>query len=256
MGAFSLMIKRFSVSKERKSFVKDVLITGASGGIGRAITMNYLQKGDRVFAHYNTNAVSIQEMKGQYPYADLVPVQSNLAKKDGVAILTAKAEEVDTLILNAGNSYFGLLTDMTCDEIDAMIQLHLTSSIKLAKHYISSMVQKKQGSIIVVSSVFGLSGASCEVVYSSVKGGLNAFVKGLAKELGPSGVRVNAVAPGYISTEMNARLSDEDEETLVDEIPMGRAGQPEEVAALISFLDSTEASYISGQIISIDGAWQ
>ncbi|MCA0174278.1 elongation factor P 5-aminopentanone reductase [Bacillus sp. RAR_GA_16] len=236
--------------------MKDVLITGASGGIGRAIAMNYLQKGDRVFAHYNTNAASLQEMQEDYPYADLVPVQSNLATKEGVAILTDKVEEVDTLILNAGNSYFGLLTDMSGDEIDAMIQLHLTSSIKLAKHYISSMVQKKQGSVIVVSSVFGLSGASCEVVYSSVKGGLNAFVKGLAKELGPSGIRVNAVAPGYISTKMNARLIGEEEQALVHEIPIGRAGQPEEVAALISFLDSNQASYISGQIISIDGAWQ
>ncbi|MCA0990260.1 elongation factor P 5-aminopentanone reductase [Pseudalkalibacillus hwajinpoensis] len=236
--------------------MKEILITGASGGIGRAVAKNYVKNGNRVYAHYNTNAASIQELQKNHPEADIFPVQANLSEKDGVEVLTEKVVDVDTLILNAGNSYFGLLTDMAGDEIDAMVQLHLTSPIKLAKHYISSMVQRKQGSIIVVSSVFGLTGASCEVVYSSVKGGLNAFVKGLAKELGPSGIRVNAVAPGYISTEMNARLTADDEHDLMNEIPMGRSGTPEEVASLISFLDSNQASYISGQIISIDGAWQ
>ncbi len=237
--------------------MKNVLITGASGGIGNAIAKQYLYRGDRVFAHYYKNLEGVMELKNTNSEADLLPVQANLASKDGVKTLIDEVNgEVDTLVLNAGNSYTGLLTDMTGDEIEEMIQLHLTSSIKLAKHYVTPMVQKKSGSIIVVSSVFGLTGASCEVVYSSVKGGLNAFVKGLAKELGPSGIRVNAVAPGYIETNMNAILTGEEEQNLVDEIPVGRAGKPEEVASLISFLDSDQATYISGQIISIDGAWQ
>ncbi|MGB8000092.1 MAG: SDR family oxidoreductase [Anaerobacillus sp.] len=237
--------------------MKNVLITGASGGIGSAVAKQYLNHGDRVFAHYNKNIEAVLELKDTNSEADLIPVQANLATKEGARTLIEEVNgEVDTLILNAGNSYNGLLTDMTEEEIEEMIQLHLTSSIKLSKHYISSMVQKKSGSIIVVSSVFGLTGASCEVVYSSVKGGLNAFVKGLAKELGPSGIRVNAVAPGYIDTEMNALLTGEDVQNVVDEIPVGRAGKPEEVASLISFLDSDQANYISGQIISIDGAWQ
>ncbi len=259
LGAFSLIFKlkisdEMSLKKGRY-LLKDVLITGASGGIGKAIAAAYIQKGERVYAHYHKNERSILEIKAAYPEANLFPVQADLASKDGARHLTEKVQGVDTLILNAGNSFFGLLTDMSDTEIEAMIQLQLTSSIKLAKHFINEMVRKKSGSIIVVSSVFGLTGASCEVVYSSVKGGLNAFVKGLAKELGPSGIRVNAVAPGYITTEMNARLTGEDEQLLVDDIPMGRPGQPEEVASLITFLDSDQASYISGQIISVDGAW-
>ncbi|MDQ0482922.1 elongation factor P 5-aminopentanone reductase [Guptibacillus hwajinpoensis] len=236
--------------------MKNILITGASGGIGKAVAEQFLSKGHKIFAHYHSNMNSITALKHENPEASIIPVKADLSCSNGVEALINEVSEVDTLILNAGNSFNGLLTDMTDQEIDEMIHLHLTSSIKLARHYTKTMVQKKSGSIIVVSSVFGISGASCEVVYSSVKGGLNAFVKGLAKELGPSGIRVNAVAPGYISTAMNASLMEEDERALLDEIPLGRPGKPHEVASLISFLDSDQAAYITGQIITVDGAWQ
>ncbi|KMM38647.1 elongation factor P 5-aminopentanone reductase [Guptibacillus hwajinpoensis] len=236
--------------------MKNILITGASGGIGKAVAEQFLSKDHKIFAHYHSNMKSITALKHKNPEASIIPVKADLSCSNGIEALINEVPEVDTLILNAGNSFNGLLTDMTDQEIDEMIHLHLTSSIKLARHYTKNMVQKKSGSIIVVSSVFGISGASCEVVYSSVKGGLNAFVKGLAKELGPSGIRVNAVAPGYISTAMNASLMEEDERALLDEIPLGRPGKPHEVASLISFLDSDQAAYITGQIITVDGAWQ
>ncbi|WP_270181897.1 elongation factor P 5-aminopentanone reductase [Alkalihalobacillus sp. CinArs1] len=235
--------------------MKNVLITGASGGIGRATMKEYIQRGYRVYAHYHSNERRIKEMIAEYPNADIIPVRADLSNNAELDHVYRIAEKVDTLILNAGSSFIGLLTDMNDKDIDHMITLQLTSSVKLAKHYSSSMVQQKSGSIIVVSSVWGATGASCEVVYSTVKGGLNAFVKSFAKELGPSGIRVNAVAPGYISTNMNDSLSSEDEQNLIDEIPLGRAGTPEEVAGVITFLDSTNSSYISGQIISVDGAW-
>ncbi|MDP4551263.1 SDR family oxidoreductase [Alkalihalobacillus macyae] len=236
--------------------MKNILITGASGGIGKAVAEQFLSKDHKIYTHYHSNMKSITALKHEYPEASIIPVKADLSCSNGVEALINEVSEVDTLILNAGNSFNGLLTDMTDQEIDEMIHLHLTSSIKLARHYTKSMVQKKSGSIIVVSSVFGIFGASCEVVYSSVKGGLNSFVKGLAKELGPSGIRVNAVAPGYISTEMNASLMEEDERVILDEIPLGRPGKPHEVASLISFLDSDQAAYITGQIITVDGAWQ
>ncbi|MCA0988106.1 elongation factor P 5-aminopentanone reductase [Guptibacillus algicola] len=235
--------------------MKNVLITGASGGIGQAIMREYIQNGDRVYAHYRSNEQSIKGLAAEFPSAEIIPVQADLSNKDELQSVYRFAQKVDTLILNAGSSFIGLLTDMDDEHIDKMINLHLSSSVKLARHYSKSMVQQKQGSIIVVSSVWGNSGASCEVVYSTVKGGLNAFVKSFAKELGPSGIRVNAVAPGYIATNMNAALSDEEEQGLIEEIPLGRSGNPEEVADVISFLDSEKSSYISGQIISVDGAW-
>ncbi|WP_377889180.1 elongation factor P 5-aminopentanone reductase [Alkalihalobacillus sp. R86527] len=235
--------------------MKNVLITGASGGIGQAIMKEYLQNGDRVFAHYHSNDQSIKELSYAFPDAEVIPVQADLTNKEALQKIYQIAAKVDTLILNAGTSFIGLLTDMDDDHIDEMITLHVSSSVKLARHFSKWMVKQKRGSIIVVSSVWGDTGASCEVVYSTVKGGLNAFVKSFAKELGPSGIRVNAVAPGYIATNMNATLSDEEERELVGEIPLGRPGTPEEVAHVISFLDSEKSSYISGQVISVDGAW-
>lgn len=235
--------------------MKSVLVTGASGGIGRAIMEDYLRNGDRVFAHYFSNDNGIKELSDLYPNSEVIPVQADLSKQDELHNIYKVAHNIDTLILNAGTSFVGLLTDMAEDDIDDMISLHLSSAVKLAKHYSTGMVSQKRGNIIVVSSVWGLAGASCEVVYSTVKGGLNAFVKSFAKELGPSGVRVNAVAPGYITTSMNASLTKEDKKNVIDEIPFGRAGSPEEVANVIAFLDSSKSSYISGQIISVDGAW-
>ncbi|MBN8207508.1 SDR family oxidoreductase [Bacillus sp. NTK071] len=236
--------------------MKNILITGASGGIGKAVAEQFIRQENRVYAHYHSNHGAITALQEENPEASVIPVKADLSCSKGVEALINEVPEVDTLILNAGNSFNGLLTDMSDREIDEMIHLHLTSSIKLGRHYTKNMVQSKSGSIIVVSSVFGISGASCEVVYSSVKGGLNAFVKGLAKELGPSGIRVNAVAPGYISTAMNASLIEDDERALIEEIPLGRPGKPVEVASLISFLNSNQAAYITGQVISIDGAWQ
>ncbi|WP_347550322.1 SDR family oxidoreductase [Pseudalkalibacillus hwajinpoensis] len=236
--------------------MKRILVTGASGGIGLAVAERYLRQGDQVYAHYHSNIDSITKLHRDYPDGNITPVKADLTEKSGFRAIVSEVPSIDTLILNAGNSFIGLLTDMSEEDIDDMISLHLTSSIKLARYYTKEMVQKKKGSIVVVSSVFGLTGASCEAVYSSVKGGLNAFVKGLAKELGPSGIRVNAVAPGYIATPMNEEITGDDEQVLIDEIPLGRPGKPGEVASLISFLDSNEALYISGQVISIDGAWQ
>ena len=117
------------------------------------------------------------------------------------------------------------------------------------------MIANKRGNIVVISSIWGLTGASCEVVYSMVKGGQNAFVKALAKELAPSGIRVNAVAPGAIDTDMLRRFSEEELQSIANDIPIGRIGKPDEVAKTVSFLVSDAASYITGQIISVNGGW-
>ena len=162
---------------------------------------------------------------------------------------------IDVIIHNSGNSYYGLITDMSDELVRKIVQLHVTSPILLTKKLLPQMIANKRGNIVVISSIWGLTGASCEVVYSMVKGGQNAFVKALAKELAPSGIRVNAVAPGAIDTDMLRRFSEEELQSIANDIPIGRIGKPDEVAKTVSFLVSDAASYITGQIISVNGGW-
>jgi 3-oxoacyl-[acyl-carrier protein] reductase len=162
---------------------------------------------------------------------------------------------IDLLVLNSGISYYGLVTDMSDEEIEQMIALHITSPFRLTQKLIPAMVKKREGNIIVITSIWGIVGASCEVLYSMVKGGQNSFVKALAKELAPSNIRVNAIAPGAIKTRMLSNFTEEELKALEDEIPLGRLGNPNEVAQTVSFLASKNSSYITGQVISVNGGW-
>ena len=162
---------------------------------------------------------------------------------------------IDLLVLNSGMSFYGLVTDMSDDDIDQMVNLHITSPFRLTQKLIPTMIRKRAGNIIVISSIWGIAGASCEVLYSMVKGGQNSFVKALAKELAPSQIRVNAIAPGAIETRMISNFSTEELTELEEEIPLGRLGQPDEIANTVSFLASKQASYITGQVISVNGGW-
>ena len=236
--------------------MKSALITGASGGIGRSIATQLAKEGFNLYLHYYKNKESVDELINGLPNANIHAICADLSQSDGVEILLSQLHEpVDVLVHNSGNSYFGLVTDM-CDEmVQKMVQLHVTSPFLLTKRLLPHMISNKKGNIVVISSIWGLAGASCEVLYSMVKGGQNTFVKALAKELAPSGIRVNAVAPGAIDTNMLRLFSDEEMEMLREEIPMGRIGKPEEVAKAVSFLISEQASYITGQILSVNGGW-
>ncbi len=236
--------------------MKYALVTGASGGIGRAIAIALANQGYSLYLHYHQNEESIDQLREELGQFKTLKVQADLSQKSGVvSLINNISTPIDTLILNSGNSYVGLITDMSDAQIEAMIHLHLTSPLLLTKALLPAMIKNKAGSIAVISSIWGLTGASCEVVYSTVKGGLNTFVKALAKEVAPSGISVNGVAPGAIVTPMLDHFSEDELKTLCDEIPMGRLGKPEEVAELVSFLISEKSSYINGQIISINGAW-
>ncbi|QOY34537.1 elongation factor P 5-aminopentanone reductase [Anaerobacillus isosaccharinicus] len=236
--------------------MKYALITGASGGIGREIAIALAKEGYCLYLHYHTNEQSIDDLREHLASTQTWKIKANLAAKTGVSkILEAIPTSIDVLVLNSGNSYVGLMTDMEDTQVEEMIQLHLTSPFLLTKALLPLMVQKKAGNIVAVSSIWGVTGASCEVLYSTLKGGLNTFVKALAKEVAPSGIRVNGVAPGAIATKMMGNFSDDEIESLCDEIPMGRLGEPKEVAALIAFLISNQAPYLNGQIININGAW-
>ena len=161
---------------------------------------------------------------------------------------------VDVLVNNAGISYIGLLQDMTPADWDRIVKTNLTSVFNCCRLAVPDMVSMKAGKIINISSVWGVAGASCEVAYSATKGGINAFSKALAKELGPSNIQVNAVACGAIDTEMNRWMEDDELISLVDEIPAGRLGKAEEVADLVYHL-AYKSNYLTGQVIGLDGGW-
>lgn len=154
-----------------------------------------------------------------------------------------------------GKSIFGLVTDVTNDELDYMVELQVKNVYKLLSMALPPMIGRRSGNIVIVSSIWGQIGASCEVLYSMVKGAQNSYVKALAKEVSLSGLRVNAVAPGAIETEMLSVFSEEDKMGIAEDIPLGRIGLPEEVAKTVSFLVSPGASYITGQIIGVNGGW-
>lgn len=236
---------------------KTALITGASGGIGKAIAQKLAGEDYQLYLHYHKNEDSVIKLiKELGPEAVCKPVKADLSHQEGVKRLVRQLDhEIDLLVLNSGKSYFGLMTDIKDEEIRQMVQLQITSPYMLSKELIPHMVKRKRGNIIVISSIWGEIGASCEVLYSMVKGGQNTFVKALAKELAPSGIRVNAIAPGAVATDMLQSFSQEDLAVLQDEIPLGRIGKPEEIADAVLFLSSSHASYITGQVLSVNGGW-
>ena len=234
---------------------KTALITGASGGIGKAIAKKLAGEGYKLYLHYHKNEENILTLIKELQ-ADCMMVKADLSIADGPGLLVKQlADPIDLLVLNSGKSFFGLMTDMKNEEIQQMVQLQITSPYMISKELIPSMVSRKSGNIVVISSIWGEIGASCEVLYSMVKGGQNTFVKALAKELAPSGIRVNAIAPGAVATDMLQSFSEEDLADLEDEIPLGRIGKPEEIADAVLFLSSNHASYITGQVLSVNGGW-
>jgi 3-oxoacyl-[acyl-carrier protein] reductase len=236
--------------------MKYALITGASGDIGLSIAKQLAADGYGLFLHYHQNRHSLEQFVSNTSVKEAYLIQADLSATNGVETLLSQLQQpVDVIVHNCGNSYYGLVTDMSDELVTKMVQLHVTSPFLLTKKLLPHMISQKSGNIVVISSIWGLTGASCEVLYSMVKGGQNTFVKALAKELAPSGIRVNAVAPGAINTKMLGQFNEEELTQLADEIPMGRMGTPDEVAKAVSFLISNHASYITGQILSVNGGW-
>ncbi|MCH1623716.1 elongation factor P 5-aminopentanone reductase [Ferdinandcohnia quinoae] len=237
---------------------KYALITGASGGIGRAIALEAATLGYSLYLHYNENESSALELVNELAEQNVESflVQADLSTDSGVEkVLKQIDHPIDAIIHNSGKSTYGLITDFDRNTTEKMITLHLTSPFLLTKALLPNMISKKCGNIIVISSIWGLIGASCEVLYSMVKGGQNSFVKALAKEVAPSGIRVNAVAPGAINTNMLSEFSEDDLGYISDDIPLGRIGEPSEVANAVKFILSDQATYITGQVLSVNGGW-
>jgi 3-oxoacyl-[acyl-carrier protein] reductase len=239
---------------------KTVLITGSSKGIGKAIALRFAKEGYNLVINGSKDKEKLEETKAEIEkfnvacLAFLGDMGDYHKVKELFKLIKEEFGHLDVLVNNAGISYVGLLSDMTWQDWDKVIRTNLTSVYNCCSLAIPNMVQKKEGKIINISSVWGNVGASCEVAYSASKGGMNAFTKALAKELAPSNIKVNAVACGAIDTEMNSFLSEEELYQLKEEIPMGRLGRSDEVADLVYYL-AEKNEYLTGQVIGLDGGW-
>ena len=227
-----------------------VVVTGGSRGIGAAITARYAARGDRVYFLYEKNhevARAVTEKTGA------VPICCDVADGSAVAEAFARIPEVDILVCNAGVCWYGLLTAMPEGGWNRMFDVNVKGIYNCVKAAMPAMLRKHAGSIITMSSMWGQVGASCEAAYSATKGAVIALTKALAKELGPSGIRVNCVAPGVILTDMCANVAPEVLEELAEEAPVGRNGTPEDVARVVESL--ADAEFVTGQVLGVSGGF-
>ena len=231
---------------------KIILITGASRGIGKQTAIDLIQKGYTVIANYNKSEQSAIELQKEY---NIDIFKADISNKTEIKKMTDyvlnKYKKIDVLINNAGISQSKIFTDITDEDWNLMINTNLYSCFKLTQNCLPSMIHNKSGCIINISSMWGLVGASCESLYSITKAGIDAMTKSLAKELGPSNIRVNSIAPGFINTDMNKCYTSEDIENIKNETPLERTGNPYDIAKCIEWL--IEDNFTTGQIISING---
>ena len=238
---------------------KTVLITGASKGIGATTAIYFAEKGYNVVMNYNSSvqsALILQKSLSESGYK-VFSFQANVKNRLDVDLMVKETIErfggIDVLINNAGISHQGLFTDMSDIEWKEIIDVNLNGVYNCCHAVLPYMIKNKSGSIINISSMWGQVGASCEVAYSAAKAGVIGLTKALAKEVGPSGIRVNCIAPGLIETGMNQELSLEDVAQIVDDTPLSRIGTTSDVATTALFLASDESSFITGQVLGVNG---
>ena len=237
-----------------------VLITGASGGIGAAIAEGFARAGYGLVLHYHKGEDRAHTLAEHLTKTYGVPAllcQADLSDTDGVKTMFARATEefgfIDTVVNNAGIAEQKLFTDLSDADWDRMINVNLGGTFRTCRAALPEMIRHKRGTIINISSMWGQVGASCEVAYSATKGAVIAMTKALAQELGPSGIRVNCVAPGVILTDMCKDVSPETLEYLKEQTPLGRNGTAEDVANAILYL--ADAPFVTGQVIGVNGGF-
>lgn len=238
---------------------KVILVTGGSRGIGANIVQELSKQRYTVIMNYNKSEEQANKIKNELGnngiHIDIV--KADISKRNEVKnlinFIIEKYEHIDVVINNAGISQIKLFTEITDEDWNKMLQTNLTSAFYVTQEAVPSMIQQKSGCIINISSVWGIVGASCEVHYSVAKAGLDGMTKALAKELGPSNIRVNSIAPGIINTEMNKELSEQELENIANEIPLEKIGYPHSITNCVKWL--IEDDYTTGQIISVNGGW-
>ncbi len=238
---------------------KVAIVTGASKGIGREIAKELARKQIKVIANYNNSEEDARQLKEELKKENIeIDIfKADLTKreeiKDLVQFTLKKYKKIDILINNAGISEYKIFTEETDEDWNKVINTNLYSAFAMTQEVLTNMIHNKEGIIINISSIWGIIGASLEVLYSISKAGINGMTKALAKELGPSNIRINAIAPGIIETQMNSKFSTEEINQIKEEIPLGKIGTPSDIAKCVNWLLNDK--YTTGQIISINGGW-
>ncbi len=237
---------------------KTVLITGGATGIGKATALLFVQNGFQVAVSYRTHQKSAEELQRQ---ANIFCQQADLTNLQQVQQLVTAVQKqygtIDILINNAGIALKqDVVTTASCEDFNRLFNVNMKGPFLCTNEVLPGMIRQKRGSIVNIASIWGVCGASCEVLYSASKAAVIGYTKALAKEVGPSGIRVNAIAPGLIDTEMNQHLSDLDKQTFAQELPLERIGTPQDVAEAVFFLAGDHAGYITGQVLNVDGGYQ
>ena len=239
--------------------MKTVIVTGGSRGIGASIVKELAKCGYNVVLNYKKSEEAAKNIQKELRKQDLsieifkADVSKRAEVKELVKFTLDKFKNVDILINNAGIDQIKLFTDITDDDWNTMMQVNVNSVFYCTQEVLENMIHNKKGCIINISSIWGSIGASCEVHYSTSKAAIEGMTKALAKELGPSNIRVNSIAPGIVNTDMNKQLAKEELEELKKEIPLGRIAEPDEIVKSVKWL--IEDEYISGQIIGVNGGW-
>lgn len=238
---------------------KFACIFGASGEIGEAIAHDMSKQGWSLYLHYNENKQTVNRLTAHlqklYPNQEFYVVQANLTDNNDFHQIAAQLFEVQAIIFASGQSLYKLLEDTSPNEMEMVWRTHVQAPMSIIGQLASKLRRHERSYIIFIGSIWGETGAAGETVYSAVKGAQHAFVKAYAKESGPSGIRVNAIAPGIIDTKMNDSFDSDEKKALEEEIPLQTIGKPQDVANLVSFLSSGNADYITGQVLRVNGGW-
>ena len=246
-------------NREKSIVNKVVVVTGGSRGIGAQIVKTLANENYKVILNYNNSKEQAEKIQQELleQGKEIEIIKADVSKKEEAEKLIQfainKFNKIDILINNAGISQEGLFTDVTEEEWQKIINTNLNSVFYCNQQALKYMIQEQQGCIINISSIWGETGASCEVAYSTTKAAINGMTKALAKEVGPSNIRVNAIAPGIIDTDMNKKLTIGELEQIKEEIPLNKIGKAIDIAKCVKWL--VEDEYTTGQIISINGGW-
>lgn len=246
-------------NREKSIVNKVVVVTGGSRGIGAQIVKTLANENYKVILNYNNSKEQAEKIQQELleQGKEIEIIKADVSKREETEKLIQfainKFNKIDVLINNAGISQEGLFTDVTEEEWQKIINTNLNSVFYCNQQALKYMIQEQQGCIINISSIWGETGASCEVAYSTTKAAINGMTKALAKEVGPSNIRVNAIAPGIIDTDMNRNLTNEELEPIKEQIPLNKIGKALDIAKCVKWL--IEDEYTTGQIISINGGW-
>ncbi|AOV09228.1 3-ketoacyl-ACP synthase [Sporosarcina ureilytica] len=235
------------------------LVLGATGGIGQAICGQLAKSGWSIYIHYNEREEEAKKLQSDltelYPQLEFLLVQGNFINEDGANQVALQIPQVRAIVVANGQSMNKLLTETTTADMDALWKVHVQNPARLVSLLAARLRKSKESYVVFIGSIWGNTGAAGEVMYSAVKGAQHAFVKAYAKEASYAGIRVNAIAPGWIETRMNDCIPADEKEMIMQEIPLLTTGTPQHVADLVDFLLSGKADYMTGEILKLNGGW-